>query len=163
LRSFWRAPRPTSSPAPRSLWTAGTPSSADPHPERLARVDITLASAIAESDPELLARGVLAGLLGPVMAGPVNLVNARLVAAERSVEARIERQPETTGYKSVVSIATETSDGRKITAGTVFDGRPRIVRLRDLDIEFAPEGYVSRPLVRGPSGHGGKNRFDSRA
>jgi D-3-phosphoglycerate dehydrogenase / 2-oxoglutarate reductase len=111
-------------------------------PERLARVDITLAGAIAESDPELLARGVLAGLLGPVMAGPVNLVNARLVAAERGVEVRIERQPETTGYKSVVSIATETSDGQKITAGTVFDGQPRIVRLRDLDIEFAPEGYV---------------------
>jgi len=111
-------------------------------PERLARVDITLAGAIAESDPELLARAVLAGLLGPVMAGPVNLVNARLVAAERGVEVRIERQPETTGYKSVVSIAAETSDGRKITAGTVFDGQPRIVRLRDLDIEFAPEGYI---------------------
>ena len=111
-------------------------------PARLARVDITLAGAIAESDPELLARAVLAGLLGPVMAGPVNLVNARLVAAERGVEVRIERQPETTGYKSVVSIATETSDGRKITAGTVFDGQPRIVRLRDLDIEFAPEGYI---------------------
>jgi hypothetical protein len=42
----------------------------------------------------------------------------------------------------VLSIATETSDGRKITAGTVFDGQPRIVRLRDLDIEFAPEGYI---------------------
>src|SRR5207237_663364 len=80
----------------------------------------------SEGDPELLARAVLAGLLGPVMAGPVNLVNARLVAAERGVEVRIERQPETTGYKSVVSIATETSDGRKITAGTVFDGQPRI-------------------------------------
>ena len=111
-------------------------------PERLARVDITLAGAISESDPELLARAVISGLLGPVMAGPVNLVNARLVAAERGVEVRIDRQPETTGYKSIVSIATETSDGRKITAGTVFDGQPRIVRLRDLDIEFAPEGYI---------------------
>jgi len=112
-------------------------------PERLTRVEITLAGAIAESDPELLARAVLAGLLGPVMAGPVNLVNARLVAAERGVEVRIERwQETTTGYKSVLSIATETSDGRKITAGTVFDGQPRIVRLRDLDIEFAPEDYI---------------------
>ena len=111
-------------------------------PERLGRVELTLAGAIAESDPELLARAVLAGLLGPVTAGPVNLVNARLVAVERRVEVRIERQSETTGYKSVLSIATETSDGQKITAGTVFDGRPRIVRLRDLDIEFAPEGYI---------------------
>ncbi len=112
-------------------------------PERLACADITLAGAIAESDPELLARGVLAGLLGPVMAGPVNLANARLVAAGRGVEVRIERQPETSGYKSVVSIATETSDGREITAGTVFDGQPRIVRLRDPTSSSLPRGTFS--------------------
>src|SRR5947207_2910373 len=55
-------------------------------PGHLASVEITLAGAIADADPELLARAVLTGLLGPVMAGPVNLVNARLVAAERGVE-----------------------------------------------------------------------------
>ena len=43
---------------------------------------------------------------------------------------------------SVLSLATQTRGGRKITAGTVFDGQARIVRLRDLDIEFAPEGYI---------------------
>jgi D-3-phosphoglycerate dehydrogenase len=111
-------------------------------PEHLAEVELTLAGAIAESDPELLARAALAGLLGPVLAEPVNLVNARLVAAERGVVVRIERQAETAGYKSVLSLATQTRDGRKITAGTVFDGQPRIVRLRDLDIEFTPEGYI---------------------
>jgi D-3-phosphoglycerate dehydrogenase / 2-oxoglutarate reductase len=111
-------------------------------PERLAEVEITLAGAIAESDPELLVRAALAGLLGPVLAEPVNLVNARLVAAERGVGVRIERRPETSGYTSVLSLATQTRGGRKITAGTVFDGQARIVRLRDLDIEFAPEGYI---------------------
>ena len=111
-------------------------------PERLTEVEITLAGAIAESDPELLARAALAGLLGPVMAEPVNLVNARLVAAERGVEVRVERQQESAGYKSLLSLAIRTRTGRKITAGTVFDGQARIVRLRDLDIEFTPEGYI---------------------
>jgi D-3-phosphoglycerate dehydrogenase / 2-oxoglutarate reductase len=111
-------------------------------PEHLAEVEITLAGAIGESDPELLARAALSGLLGPVLAEPVNLVNARLVAAERGVVVRIERRTETSGYKSVLSLATQTRDGRKVTAGTVFDGQPRIVRLRDLDIEFIPEGYI---------------------
>jgi len=111
-------------------------------PEHLASVEITLAGAIADADPELLARAVLTGLLGPVMAGPVNLVNARLVAAERGVEVRIERESEASGYKSVLRVTTQTRDGQKIIAGTVFDGQPRVVRLRDLDVEFVPEGYI---------------------
>ena len=37
---------------------------------------------------------------------------------------------------------THTREGRKIIAGTVFFGQPRIVRLRDLNIEFTPEGYI---------------------
>src|SRR4029077_16350126 len=109
-------------------------------PARLARVDIPWAGAIAESHPERLARAVLTGLLGPVMAGPVNLVNARLVAAERGGEGRIERGGQSSGYKSVLRVTTQTRDGQKIIAGTVFDGQPRVVRLRDLDVEFVPEG-----------------------
>ncbi len=111
-------------------------------PEHLESVELTLAGAIADTDPELLARAALAGLLAPVMAEPVNLVNARLVAAERGVDIRVSKEEETSGYKSVLALTTQTRGGRKVIAGTVFDGRPRIVRLRDLDIEFMPEGYI---------------------
>lgn len=111
-------------------------------PEHLASVDVTVAGAVAERDPELLARAVLAGLLGSVMATPVNLVNARLVARERGVAVSVSREEETHGYKSLVTVTTQTREGRKIIAGTVFDGQPRIVRLRDLNIEFTPEGYI---------------------
>ncbi len=111
-------------------------------PGHLARVEVTVAGAIADSDPELLARGVLAGLLDPVMAGPVNLVNAHLVARERGVTVDVHRAEGTSAYKSVLTVATETADGRKVIAGTVFDGQPRIVKLRDLDIDFVPEGHI---------------------
>jgi D-3-phosphoglycerate dehydrogenase len=127
-------------------------------PGRLERVDVRVAGAIADSDPELLARAVLAGLLRPVMADPVNLVNARLVAKERGLEVSIEREEETGGYKSLLTLCTRTSEGRKVIAGTVFDGQPRIVRMRDLDMEFTPEGYIlvlsyeDRPGVVGKIG-----------
>lgn len=111
-------------------------------PEPLATVEVTVAGALADRDPELLTRAVLAGLLGPVMAGPVNLVNARLVAEERGVRVHVAREEDTGGYTSVLTVMTETRSGRKIIAGAVFDGQPRIVRLRDLNIEFAPEGYI---------------------
>ena len=111
-------------------------------PEHLARVEVTVAGAIAETDPELLARAALAGLLDPVTAGPVNLVNAHLVARERGVEVAIERTESTGAYKSVLTVCTQTAEGKKLIAGTVFDGQPRIVQLRDLHIEFTPEGYI---------------------
>jgi len=111
-------------------------------PEHLARVEVTVAGAIAETDPELLARGVLAGLLDPVTAGPVNLVNAHLVARERGVEVAIHRTESTGAYKSMLTVCTQTAEGKKLIAGTVFDGQPRIVRMRDMDIEFTPEGYI---------------------
>ena len=111
-------------------------------PEHLARVRVTVAGAIAETDPELLARAVLAGLLDPVMTSPVNLVNAHLVAEERGVAVEVVREAEASGYQSVLEVATETTGGRKTIAGTVFDGQPRVVRMRDLNIEFTPEGFV---------------------
>jgi D-3-phosphoglycerate dehydrogenase len=127
-------------------------------PEHLERVDVRVAGAIAEGDTELLARAVLAGLLRPVMAGPVNLVNARIVARERGLELSVTREEETRGYKSLLTVCTRTSGGEKIIAGTVFDGQPRIVRMRDLDMEFTPEGYIlvlsyeDRPGVVGKIG-----------
>ena len=111
-------------------------------PGHLGAVEVTLAGALARTDSELIARAVLAGLLAPVMAGPVNLVNAHLVAEERGIDVTVARTDDAAGYTSLLTVATRTDEGRKIIAGTVFDGRPRIVRLRDLHVDFTPEGYI---------------------
>ena len=112
-------------------------------PAHLDGVEVRLAGAVAHvDDAPLIGRAVLAGLLGPVMAGPVNLVNAHLVAEERGVRMSIVREDETHGYGSLLTVSTETHEGRKAIAGAVFDGQPRVVRLRDLNIEFSPEGFV---------------------
>jgi len=55
-------------------------------------------------------------------------------------------------------VATEARGGHNVIAGTVFDGQPRVVRLRDLPLEFTPEGYIlvlsyeDRPGVVGSIG-----------
>jgi len=106
-------------------------------------VEVDVAGHVARRDPELIGRAVLKGLLDGVTAQAVNLVNARIVAAERGLEVVI-RTDETppSGYSNLVTVTTQAGVGRKIIAGTVFDGAPRIVRLRDLHIEFIPEGHV---------------------
>jgi len=106
-------------------------------------VEVEVAGHVAKRDPELIGRAVLKGLLGGVTAQAVNLVNARFLARERGVEVVIHTDEEApTGYTNLVTVTTHAGSGRKIIAGTVFDGVPRIVRLRDLHIEFVPEGHI---------------------
>jgi D-3-phosphoglycerate dehydrogenase len=102
-----------------------------------------VAGQVARRDTELVGRAVLKGLLDRVTAQAVNLVNAHLVAKERGLSLEVRSDPEaTSGYTNLVTVTTQAGDGRKVIAGTVFDGVPRIVRLRDLHIEFIPEGHV---------------------
>ena len=112
-------------------------------PENVERVDIEVAGQVARRDTELVGRAVLKGLLERVTAQAVNLVNAHLVAKERGLALDVRSDPEpASGYTNLITVTTHAGDGRKVIAGTVFDGVPRIVRLRDLHIEFIPEGHI---------------------
>ena len=111
--------------------------------DNVQRVEVDVAGLVARRDPELIGRAVLKGLLDGVTTQAVNLVNARIVAAERGLEVVIRTdEAAPSGYTNLVTVTTQAGAGRKIIAGTVFDGAPRIVRLRDLHIEFIPEGHV---------------------
>jgi D-3-phosphoglycerate dehydrogenase len=110
--------------------------------DRVERVEVVVGGHVARRDPELIARAVLKGLLGGVTAQAVNLVNAHLVARDRGVAVAVRADEEAGGYTNLLTVTTQAGDKRKIIAGTVFDGVPRIVRLRDLHIEFIPEGYI---------------------
>lgn len=111
--------------------------------DNVERVEVEVAGHVARRDPELIGRAVLKGILGRVTAQAVNLVNARFVARERGLELVINADEEApSGYTNLVTVTTHAGSGRKIIAGTVFDGVPRIVRLRDLHIEFVPEGHI---------------------
>ena len=112
-------------------------------PENVERVEIEVAGQVARWDTELIGRAVLKGLLGGVTAQAVNLVNAHLIARDRGLALEIRSDAEAaSGYTNLITVTTQAGAGRKIIAGTVFDAVPRIVRLRDLHIEFIPEGHV---------------------
>jgi D-3-phosphoglycerate dehydrogenase / 2-oxoglutarate reductase len=111
--------------------------------DNVERVDVVVAGQVARRDPELIARAVLKGLLEGVTAQAVNLVNAHLVARERGLAITVRSDEAAgSGYTSLVTVTTQAGDKLKVIAGTVFDGVPRIVRLRDLHVEFIPEGHI---------------------
>ena len=111
-------------------------------PDNVERVEVEVAGHMARWDPELIGRALLKGLLERVTAQAVNLVNAHLVARERGLAIEVRTDPDASGYTNLLTVTTQARSGRKIIAGTVFDGVPRIVRLRDLHVEFVPEGHI---------------------
>jgi D-3-phosphoglycerate dehydrogenase len=110
--------------------------------DNVERVEVEVAGHVGRRDPELIARAVLKGLLAGVTVQAVNLVNAHLVARDRGVTLAVRTDEEASGYTNLVTVTTQAGEKRKVIAGTVFDGVPRIVRLRDLHIEFIPEGHI---------------------
>jgi D-3-phosphoglycerate dehydrogenase len=111
--------------------------------DNVDHVEVVVAGRVALRDPELIARAVLKGLLDRVTVQAVNLVNAHLVARERGLAVVVRTDPDAaSGYTNLVTVTTQAGPKRKIIAGTVFDGVPRIVRLRDLHIEFIPDGHI---------------------
>ena len=112
--------------------------------DNVERVEVVVAGQVARRDPELIARAVLKGLLEPVIAQAVNLVNAHLVARDRGLQVSVQTDEEaaSSGYTNLITVTTQAGTARKIIAGTVFDGVPRIVKLKDLNIEFIPEGHI---------------------
>jgi D-3-phosphoglycerate dehydrogenase len=111
-------------------------------PDNVEHVEVEAAGHMARWDPELVGRAVLMGLLERVTVQAVNLVNAHLIARERGLTVEVRTDPDASGYTNLVTVTTQARSGRKVIAGTVFDGVPRIVRLRDLHVEFVPEGHI---------------------
>ena len=112
-------------------------------PDNVERVEVVVAGHVARRDPELIGRAVLKGLLERVTAQAVNLVNAHLVARDRGLQVSVVTDEDAaSGYTNLVTVTTHAGAGAKVIAGTVFDGVPRIVRLRDLRVEFVPEGHI---------------------
>jgi D-3-phosphoglycerate dehydrogenase len=111
-------------------------------PDNVEHVEVEAAGHMARWDPELVGRAVLKGLLERVTVQAVNLVNAHLIARERGLTVEVRTDPDASGYTNLVTVTTQARSGRKVIAGTVFDGVPRIVRLRDLHVEFVPEGHI---------------------
>jgi len=107
----------------------------------IAAVEILYEGSAAALNTRALTQAALAGLLRPSLTD-VNMVNAPVVAKERGIKISEIRRDQQGAYEGYIKItATLADDTSRRIAGTVFsDGRPRLIQVRDinLDAEFAP-------------------------
>jgi D-3-phosphoglycerate dehydrogenase len=111
----------------------------------LSAVEIIYEGTPSGLNTRAMTQAALTGLLQPVLTG-VNMVNAPIIAKERGIrisETRRDAQGIYEGFIKIVVTMTGSMGGettRRVT-GTVFsDGRPRLIQIKDIDLdaEFAP-------------------------
>ena len=111
----------------------------------LKKVTITYEGNVAGLKTRALTSAAIAGLLRPILSD-VNVVSAPTVAKERGIVIDEVTRAAQGEYESLITLSVVTEKQERSVAGTVHDGRPRIVAIKgiDVDADFMPSMiYVS--------------------
>jgi D-3-phosphoglycerate dehydrogenase / 2-oxoglutarate reductase len=108
-----------------------------------ARVTFGYTGQIAHYDCSPLTVFGLSALLNRMVDQDVNMVNATLIADQMGIVVDEMKTTQSDAFSNLVTLVIETSDGKKrLLSGTLFEGSPRIVRLRDYSMDFTPEEHM---------------------
>ena len=128
---------------------------APPNPNKIT---FTYNGKLARFDCAPLSVCGLAALLNRCTDQDINMVNASLVARGMGIEVESIRSTETDSFSNLITLTLESPEGRRTIAGTLFEGTPRIVKIRNFAIDFQPEehmlviNYQDRPGLIGKIG-----------
>jgi D-3-phosphoglycerate dehydrogenase len=70
------------------------------------------------------------------------MVNANVVAKRRGLAVEESRSTETSSFSNMITLVLETPDGKRTILGTMFEGIPKIVKMRDFSTDFEPEEHM---------------------
>ncbi len=125
----------------------------------IAKVTFSYSGNIAHYDCSPLSVCGLSALLNRRVDQDVNLVNASLVAEQMGIVVEEIKSTQAGAFSNLITMVIEGEGGKRRTvSGTLFEGAPRIVRLRDYAMEFAPDehmlliNYTDRPGMIGQIG-----------
>ncbi len=99
-------------------------------------VRVVYAGEVAKLNTKPLTAAALAGVLGSSLAG-VNMVSAAAAAKDRGIMVEEASRSQAGARDSTVRLTVITDSYERSVAGTVFsDGRPRIIEVRGIPMEF---------------------------
>ncbi len=105
----------------------------------LRRLEVRVTGELADADAAPLTATALAAILDRVMDVRVNLVNARLIAAQRGLhveESALHEQDEE--HRSTLALHLQRDDRRMVTVeGTVAHGEPHIIAINSYRFDLA--------------------------
>jgi D-3-phosphoglycerate dehydrogenase / 2-oxoglutarate reductase len=109
---------------------------------KVKSIEASYRGKLSTFDLSLLTKAAVKGVLACGSPETVNYVNASIVADERGVDVRETKSAKSNIYSSVVDLALETSAGRMIATGAIFeDDQPRIVAIDSLRLSVILSGH----------------------
>ncbi len=111
-------------------------------PPNPSKVSFSYNGKIARYDCAPLTVCGLAALLNRHTEQEVNMVNARLVGKTMGIAIEEVRNTESESFSNLVTLVIESPEGKRTIAGTLFEGIPKIVKMRDFMTDFQPEEHM---------------------
>ena len=108
----------------------------------LNRVTFTYSGAIAHYDCTPMTVYGLASLLNRIVDQDVNMVNATLIAENMGIVVDESKSTHAEAFSNMITLCIEGPSEKRLIAGTLFEGSPRIVKLRDYQMDFAPQEHM---------------------
>ena len=97
---------------------------------------------VAELNVKPMTAAALAGVLRSSLAD-VNMVSAATVARDRGIAIEEALCSAHGAYESYIKLTVKTDEYHRSIAGTVFsNGRPRIIQIRDIDMDFEVASHM---------------------
>lgn len=109
----------------------------------MAKVSFGYSGNIAHYDCTPLSVCGLSALLNRTVEQDVNMVNASLIAEQMGITVEESKSTHVDAFSNLITLVIEGEGGkRRLVSGTLFEGLPRIVRLRDYSMDFTPEEHM---------------------
>ncbi len=92
---------------------------------------------------DVLSVAAVKGLMSLWRSGPVNLINASMLAQEMGLKVEEQRGSDAGAYTSLVEVVLERDSGVHRVAGTLFGGEDvRLIQVDDYTLEVKPTGRL---------------------
>ncbi|HEY5513898.1 MAG TPA: phosphoglycerate dehydrogenase [Geomonas sp.] len=124
----------------------------------LNKITFSYTGNIAQNDCTPITVLGLAALLNRRVEQDVNMVNAQLVADSMGIIVEEVKSSQSEAFSNMITISIEGPGEKRLISGVLFEGVPRIVKLRDYQMDFRPEehmlllAYGDRPGIIGKIG-----------
>ena len=109
----------------------------------IREVRVSYCGEFTEGPLGLVTASLLKGILALLMEGPINCVNAPVIARERGVRVSEVIIPQSDDFANLITV--EVADGsNSLSVSGAFFGRqdPRIVRIDNYHVDVVPAGYI---------------------
>jgi D-3-phosphoglycerate dehydrogenase len=91
---------------------------------------------------ESITRAALQGLLSPILAEPVNLVNAPVLAEQRGLHVKESHSRTSPEHTCLLSIRVQFPNGERTICGTLYGQEARIVHIDGYHVDIHPFGHM---------------------